>query len=177
MRIIGLIALATIGFPLAGCYTLQPAAGVTPQVGTKIALDVTDIGRVALGGSMGPEIAQVEGQLLSMEADGSDYVLAVSAVRLLRGGEVVWRGEQVHFKPGYISNVYFRQYSPARTIALSGAAIGAVAILAGTSLLGSGSESHGPSACDTCVVARRIPRPRILPPHGMHYTLPPVTTP
>ena len=50
-----------VGLLLAGCYTLQPARGVTPEIGARVAFDVNDAGRVVLGGSMGPEIDQVEG--------------------------------------------------------------------------------------------------------------------
>src|SRR5437870_10938977 len=110
LRINHLFAVTTFGVSLAGCYTLQPAGGVTPEIGTAVAFDVTDVGRVALGGSMGPEIAQVEGRLLS-KGDGSDYLLAVSNVHLLKGGEVAWRGEQVHFKPDYIPTGYLRPFS------------------------------------------------------------------
>jgi hypothetical protein len=37
---------------------------VTPAVGEKVAFDVNDAGRVALGGSLGPEIAQIEGRVV-----------------------------------------------------------------------------------------------------------------
>ena len=70
------------GAVLAGCYTLQPASGGAPVVGTKVAFDVNDAGRVALGGPLGPEVTQIEGQLV--QQDSSGYLLAVSAIRTLR---------------------------------------------------------------------------------------------
>ena len=66
----------TLGASLAGCYTLQPARGATPVVGEKVAFDVNDAGRVALGGSLGPEIAQIEGRVVGH--DSGEYVLAVN---------------------------------------------------------------------------------------------------
>jgi len=177
MRLNRFVGLVVIGFPLAGCYTLEPARGVTPELGTNLAFDVNDVGRVALGGSMGPEIAQIEGRLISKETNGSDYLVAVSAVRLLRGGEQAWRGEQVHIKPEYFSTVYLRRYSPGRTIALSAVGIGAIAILASSSLLGSGADPDE-MKCDTCGgVGRRLPRPRAIPPRSMHPPFPPLRTP
>jgi len=59
-----LIVGMTLGALLAGCYTLQPAGGVVPSVGTQVAFDVNDVGRLALGGSMGPEIGQIEGRVV-----------------------------------------------------------------------------------------------------------------
>ena len=84
---------------LVGCYALQPTRGTVPQPGTVIGLDINDAGRVALGGSMGPEISQVEGRLL--QADNTEYVVGVTALHLLQGGEQVWHGEQVHVKKEY----------------------------------------------------------------------------
>src|SRR5207248_394092 len=52
---------AAFGVALGGCYSYRPAGGVPPQIGTRVAFDVNDAGRMALGGTMGPEIAQVEG--------------------------------------------------------------------------------------------------------------------
>src|SRR5262245_57209035 len=66
-------------FLLVGCYTLQPTGGQAPQPGVVIGLDINDAGRAALGGSMGPEIDQVEGRLV--ERNNNEYVVAVNAVR------------------------------------------------------------------------------------------------
>lgn len=135
---------AVLGFPLAGCYTLQPATGVAPEVGTHVAFDVNDAGRVALGGTMGPEIGQIEGRLLN--GGNADYLVAVSVVRLLRGGEQIWRGEQVRIKPEYIGNSYERRFSRGRTIALSAAVVGGVAaFVIGLDLLGLGSGDDPPT--------------------------------
>src|SRR5688500_3819331 len=59
--------LAVLSASLVGCYTLQPAGGRTPEVGAKVAFDVNDAGRSALGGSLGPEISQIEGKLLEQQ--------------------------------------------------------------------------------------------------------------
>ena len=80
--------MAGASFLTAGCYSLQPAPGVAPVVGTNVAMDINDAGRVALGGSMGPSILRVSGRLLSQ--DGSDYVMSVSGVDLLQGGYQAW---------------------------------------------------------------------------------------
>ena len=127
---------------LVGCYTLQPTRGATPQVGEKVAFDVNDNGRAALGGSMGPEIGQIEGRLV--QKDTAQYLIAVSAVRMLRGGEQTWSGETVRIRSEYVSTAYTRSFSRSRTIALGALGVGAVAFLVTRSILGSGDEEKPP---------------------------------
>ena len=132
--IAGLIGFAAL---LSSCYTLKPGGG-EPQVGTKVAFDMNDAGRAALGGAIGPEVAQVEGQLL--QKDSAGYLLAISNIRLLRGGEQVWNGEQVRVNSGYVGNSYVRRFSLGRSIAFGALGIGGfAAFMAGRSLFGLGS--------------------------------------
>ena len=70
---------------LSGCYTYEPTGAATPEIGQEFAFDINDVGRVGLGGSMGPEIAQIEGRLISRE--NAEYLVAVTNVHFLRGGE------------------------------------------------------------------------------------------
>ena len=150
--------IAALGVLLTGCSSLRPVRGAVPEVGSKVAFDVNDAGRLALGGSMGPEISQVEGQLI--EKDSTGYLLSVSSVRLLRGGEQVWSGEQVRLKSEYLGNVYERRFSLGRSLILGAATFGGFgAFLATRSLLGSGtSDSSCPNPpCDTIIT--RLGRP------------------
>ena len=84
--------LRVVGLPIltVSCYTLQPTGGPVPELGTIIGLDLNDAGRAALGGSMGPEIGQVEGRLI--QKDTGQYLVAVTTLHLLRGGEQVRPG-------------------------------------------------------------------------------------
>ena len=72
---------------LSGCYTYQPAGAASPEIGQEYAFDINDVGRVGLGASMGPEIAQVEGRLISRE--NAEYLVGITAVRTLRGGDIL----------------------------------------------------------------------------------------
>lgn len=119
---------------------MQPARGATPVVGEKVAFDVNDAGRVALGGSLGPEIAQIEGRVVGH--DSGEYVLAVSNVKLLRGGEQVWAGEQVRIKSDYVTSTYERRFSRGRTVAISLVGIGLGAYLVTRSIKGSGRDDE-----------------------------------
>lgn len=129
----------TLGFSLVGCYTLQPSRGATPNVGENVAFDVNDAGRVALGGSLGPEISQIEGRVLGSE--NGEYVLAVSNIKLLRGGEQVWTGEHVRIKSDYVGTTYERKLSRPRTIAVSAVGVGLLAYIATRSIKGGGSPT------------------------------------
>ena len=152
---IRLVAVASV-LILAGCYTLRPVGSALPDPGTEVAFDITDAGRVALGGSMGPEIAQVQGRLLGR--DGGEYLVAVSSVRLLRGGQQVWRGEQVRIRPEYVGSTYERRLSPTRSVALGAVAVGGlVAFFISRDLFGLGSGDPGKQPTDTAQT--RIGRP------------------
>jgi hypothetical protein len=128
--------IAAMGLNLVGCYTLQPSRGVAPAIGERVAFDVNDTGRAALGGSMGPEIGQIEGRLV--QKDTTQYVVAESSIRLLPGGEQSWSGDQVHIKSDYVTTTYARHFAKGRTIALSAVGIGALAFLVTRSLTATG---------------------------------------
>jgi hypothetical protein len=149
------IVVAT-GALLAGCYSLQPARGAAPEVGTRVAFDVNDIGRVGLGGALGPEVAQIEGRLV--ERDSAGYLLAVSNIRLLHGGEQVWTGEQVRVRPEFVGNTYSRRFSMGRSIGFGAASIGGfAAFLATRSLLTSSNRGDDGPPGDT--LHTRLGRP------------------
>lgn len=147
------IGVVVVSMLLAGCYTLQPARGVTPEPGAKIAFDINDAGRVALGGTMGPEIWQIEGQLV--EKDATQYIVAVSMVHLARGGEQVWTGERVPIKTEYVSSVYQRKFSATKTALLAGAGVALVATVAGKALIGSVGRDPPGLPIDSSASVRR----------------------
>lgn len=126
-----------------------------PDPGKMIGLDINDAGRVALGGAMGPEIEQVEGRLIAKDSGG--YLIGVTSLHLLRGGEQVWRGEQVQVKKEYVTSVYERRFSPSRSAALAAVGIGAVALIASRSLFPQGSinQPMGPDSGATAIRRRR----------------------
>jgi hypothetical protein len=141
-----------VGVLVSGCYSLQPTGGVTPQAGTAVAFDITDAGRVALGGTMGPEISQIEGRLLDRDTTG--YLVAVSAIHLLRGGDQQWTGEQVRLKSEFVASVYERRFSTGRSLAAGAVGLGAVALIAARSLIGSSTTEEGRTPGDTLQTTR-----------------------
>src|SRR4051794_14171659 len=119
--------VAGIGLLTTSCYSLEPSAALVPVPGTRLAFSINDVGRVALGGSMGPELRRVEGNLQSK--DGDDYVVNVTGVELLQGGYQTWAGETVRIKSSYVSAIYEKRFSKARTALFIGGAAVAASLL------------------------------------------------
>jgi hypothetical protein len=143
---------------LVGCYSLEPARGIEPVPGMQMGFDITDAGRVALGGLMGPEIAQIEGRLT--DKSSTEYTIAVSEVHLLRGGDQVWHGETVHLKREYVSGLYERRFSKSRSLAMGAAGVAVIAAIAKGSLAGlSNATRPEPNPGDTAHTVRRPARP------------------
>jgi hypothetical protein len=133
------LLVAAVGAALAGCYSLSPLRGAEPQVGGQVAFDVNDSGRVALGGTMGPQIAQIEGRVI--EKDSTGYLLAVSNVRLVSGGQQVWSGEQVRLDSRFLGPAYQRRLSLGRTIGFGLVGAGGIAaFVAGFSWVTGGND-------------------------------------
>jgi hypothetical protein len=122
-----MMTVAGIGLLTTSCYTLQPSAVAVPVPGTRLAFAINDVGRVALGGSMGPELRRVEGNLQSR--DGDDYVVSVKGVELLQGGYQTWAGETVRIKSSYVSAIYEKHFSVAKTVLFLGGAAVAASLL------------------------------------------------
>ena len=157
MRILHRALGATAAFLVTGCYTLQPVASGTAPLDKRVAFDVTDVGRVALGGSMGPSIRRIEGRLVRREGD--DYVVAVTSVAFLSGGTDTWTGEPVRLKPEYVGTAYERRLSKSRTIAASAVGVGAVAFILTRSIVGGGSGAERLPPRDSLGTTSRGPRP------------------
>jgi len=122
-----MITVAGIGLLTTSCYNLQPTSVAVPEPGTRIAFAINDVGRVALGGSMGPELRRVEGAFQSK--NGDDYLVNVSGVELLQGGYQTWAGESVRINSSYVSAVYEKKFSKSKTaLVVGGLAVAAATI-------------------------------------------------
>ena len=155
-RCLTVVGLVTGTLLSTGCYTLQPVGGASLAPNDRVAFDVTDAGRVALGGTMGASIAQIEGRLLQQSADG--LVVAVSSVSFLNGGSQAWSGENVTLKPEYVGVSYERRLSKSRTFAAAAIGVGAVAFIVTRSLI-TGGDPETPPAPPPEGTTYRGPRP------------------
>lgn len=142
---------------VAGCYSLQPAMGPAPHNGDQVAFEITDQGRVFLGGAMGPEIDQIEGRLL--DSENGEYVVGVTAVKTLRGGVQIWSGERVRIEKQHVARMYERKFSKGRTATFGVLLAGGMVVLFGRDLavLGGGGKgtSEKPDTGNTDLIGRR----------------------
>ena len=130
-RLAGVMLMWTLG---TGCYTMQPVSGTPLPEGTMVGLDINDAGRLALGGTMGPSIERIDGRLVGRDA--TEYVVAVSQIHLLRGGEQIWSGERIRIKTEYVTGVSERRFSRGRTALVTGAVLGVLVVAFNQSLAG-----------------------------------------
>jgi len=134
-----LSALALLLIALAGCYNYTPLATPSPVSGTKVALVLSDAGRVGLGPQVGPGTARVEGTIVGSSDTG--YVLSVSDVFGIGGSHAQWAGETVYVQKAYVANSMERRFSRGRTAFMAGGAAAAVATFVLTrDLLGLGGS-------------------------------------
>jgi hypothetical protein len=151
-----MMTVAGIGVLTVSCYNLQPTSVAVPEPGTRMAFAINDVGRVALGGSMGPELRRVEGSFQSK--DGDDYLVNVSGVELLQGGYQAWAGESVRINAKYVSAVYEKKFSKAKT-ALAIGGVATIAVLLSSKGVRSYLDPREDPTPDTFLTRRgRIPR-------------------
>jgi hypothetical protein len=129
----------------AGCYTYTPLQTLEPAPPARVALVLSDQGRVGAGPNIGSEVARVEGALVG--STDSAYTVRVASVTDLRGAHSHWTGETVMLRRTWVGNAYERRLSKPRTYLLVGAvAAGFVAFVATRSLLvGGGPLTDTPS--------------------------------
>ncbi len=130
---------------LAGCYVNRPFAELRPEPapGTRLVIELTDAGRVAMAPQVGPDVDRVEGALI--QRSDSQYVLGVSKVFGLYGALQKWEGEQMTFPTPYVRRLFERRFSLGRTLIVAGGmATGLVVLGVSTSLLAGGGNDSGP---------------------------------
>lgn len=132
-----------------GCYVNQPLVDATPAPapGTRLVLELTDAGRIAMGPVLGLDVARLEGALV--ERSDSQYVLGVTNVVNLWGVPSRWEGERIAVSAGYVRRMFARRISPGRTaVAVAAGTAGFVAFVLTRDLLGFGtaSDSNKPPA-------------------------------
>jgi hypothetical protein len=117
---------------LSSCYTYRPLPGPDPVVGSRVSARLTDDGIHEMEATLGPDVAEVEGDLL--EVDSTGLRLAVTQVQDRRGVQSDWRRETIDLPRRTVANLAVRQLSKGGTVLLGGAAVGGFVAL--YSLLG-----------------------------------------
>lgn len=142
------VGILCVSVSLTGCYTYvqRPVAEAAPN--TRVAAEISDAGRIALGEQMGSEVARIEGEVV--QSSDSAMHLMVSEVRYLNGTSNKWEGQEVTLRPqdikAFSQRTYSKQQSVIMAIVVGGAIALAIAAAAFTGLIGgnSGQDKPGP---------------------------------
>jgi hypothetical protein len=117
-----LIAVAVAAPLVSGCYTYVPVdTAASPPVGKRLALDITDRGRVGLSERLGEGVVRVEGTVVA--DDTAQYVLNVWRVEQVNGANGQWTGERVRIDRSFVGRTFERQLARGKTYAAGGIAV------------------------------------------------------
>lgn len=110
-----------------GCYTYAPSAASDIVPSTVVAAEISDAGRLALAGQVGPEVARIEGEVV--QRSDTSLSLMVSEVSYLNGLLNKWQGQAVSLRIEDVKLFSQRKLSRGRT-ALGLAMVGGLVALA-----------------------------------------------
>lgn len=110
-----------------GCYSFLPVQSSLPVPQERVAVVISDRGRILLGDRIGQLVEHVDGVIES--ADTAGVVMSVVGTRDVRGGSSLWSGERVEIPAEAILGYRPRQLSKPRSYLLAGTLIAAVAFL------------------------------------------------
>jgi len=167
VRRLAVVVVACLLFTNTACYTYRPTLSAAPQAGERVAIDITDRGRVSLGDQLGSGVSRIEG--LVNENQGDVVLVSVTKVGYINAPPANWSGERIRLSSDAIARVQERQFSKSRTLLTAGIVVGAsAAFLVSRSLIGGGREDTGPPSRTPPGDSHRIPvfRP------GLRLTLP-----
>lgn len=117
--VIGRLPLLGAAGLLAGCYTYTPLQTLDPAPQQRVAMVLTDQGRVGAGPVIGAGVARIDGALIG--STDSDFTLQVAGVTDIRGTMSRWSRETITLRRSWVGNAYERRFSKSRTYLLAGA--------------------------------------------------------
>src|SRR5947199_5205471 len=107
---------------LAGCYFYEPLRTTEPQVGTRVAAELTGYGSDTLARYVGPSVTSVRGYVVS--AENTNVVLSVTSVTDRYGQEQSWQGERVRVPRLAIQDFQERKFAVGRSVLVGAAYMG-----------------------------------------------------
>jgi hypothetical protein len=124
---VGVVLATTWG--TQACYSYVPVdLTASPVVGERVALQISDQGRVGLSERLGPGVLRIEGTLTrTQEQDVSLNVFRVAQMGQTQPSR--WSGESVTIPRSFIGGVQERKFNRGRTAVALGLATGVLAYL------------------------------------------------
>jgi hypothetical protein len=137
-----LAAVALMG--TTGCYTYSAYVPDRPAPGSAVEVTLNDRGRVAQAQSLGPEVWQVEGSVVSVT--DSAFELRVTRTLTLDRTAIRWTGESVTLRLEDVRGMRERRFSRGRTAILASTLTAStIAFFATRGLFGLGNEGSDPT--------------------------------
>lgn len=126
---------------LTGCYVNTPVvSGVAPAPESRIVLDLTDAGTVAVGSQLGPGVGKLEGRLVRFAEDSIALRLERTIAR--NGIPADWYNTPVTVGREHVGLVSIRKLDGRRTLVAVGASVLAgITIFKGFEAIGLAGES------------------------------------
>jgi hypothetical protein len=124
---------------VAGCYQYVPITDRAPVPGAEVSLGVTDQGRVALTGQVGPGARRLRGRLT--HASDSLFVISLTSVEYV-GTPIAarWSGEAISVSRNFVSNLEERRLSRTRSWLTAGAFAALAVAVSTIAIVGFGSD-------------------------------------
>jgi hypothetical protein len=127
-----------------GCYTYVPITTDVPPAGERVALHITDRGRVELADRLGPGVVRMEGMIA--RSDSTELVVNLHRIGQIGSGTSRWSGEAVRVDRSYVGGVELRRLSRGRTALVAGAVTaGVVAFIASRGIFGAFDRTEEPT--------------------------------
>lgn len=115
-----------------GCYAYLPVQSSPPSASSRMAVTLTDRGRLMLADRLGTDVVRVDGIMVAHDSAG--VTMLVNSVRDVRGGSSLWTGERVQIPAEAILGYQQRELSKRKSFLLVGAIAAIVVLTLGLSL-------------------------------------------
>jgi hypothetical protein len=136
-------AVLGVSFALAttGCYMQRPLETEPPPPATRVIVDLTDAGTVAMSNALGPGVLEVEGVVTS--ADANAWALNMLRADHRDGRSIMWNREPVSFPRSTLVNPVVVVFDKKRSLlAAGGITIGAFVLARAFNLIGASEDDE-----------------------------------
>jgi hypothetical protein len=138
-RVRGAVAILLLLPSVTGCYRYVPVSEPATVAGTEVSLGITDRGRVALAGQVGPGARRLRGRLT--QATDSLIVISLTSVEYLGAGSAArWAGEAVTVSRDFVSDIAQRRLSRSRSWLTAGVFVLLAAGVSTIAIVGFGND-------------------------------------
>lgn len=139
-RVRSALAMVLLLLSVTGCYRYVPITEPATVAGTEVSVGITDRGRVALTGQVGPGARRLRGRLT--QATDSLFVISLTSVEYLGAATAArWTGEAVSVSRDFVSDIAERRFSRSRSWLTAGVFVLLAAGVSTIAIVGFGGDA------------------------------------